>query len=187
MKMKWFDRVLLALVLIVFIGVGVFAIGIALGPLRPLFESFYALMTNGLWVNVLILSAVGLVMLLAALRVLYASCAHKSAPAPTTVLLKTTDNGTIRIAVSAVDSMVQRAARSAPSVRDLTSRILVLDNDALAIQLRVTFAPDAMLTEATTQVQNDVKDYVQTHAGVPVLEVQVFVEAMGNGAAVRVE
>ena len=72
MKMKWFDRVLLALVLILFIGVGVFAIGIALGPLRPLFESFYALMTNGLLVNVLILTAVGLVMLLAALRVLYA-------------------------------------------------------------------------------------------------------------------
>ena len=103
------------------------------------------------------------------------------------MLLKTTDNGTIRIAVSALDSMVQRAARSAPSVRDLTSRIIVLDNDALAIQLRVTFAPDAMLSEGTAQVQADVKDYVQTHAGVPVQEVQVFVEAMGNGAAVRVE
>ena len=187
MKMKWFDRVLLALVLIIFIGVGVFAIGIALGPLRPVFESFYALMTNGLLAYVLILSAVGLVMLLAAIRVLYASCAHKGAPVPTTVLLKTTDNGSIRIAVSAIDSMVQRAARSAPSVRDVTTRILVLENDALAFQLRVTFAPDAMLSEATTQVQSDVKDYVEAHAGVPVQEVQVFVEAMGNGVAIRVE
>lgn len=187
MKMKWFDRVLLALMLILFIGIGVFAIGIALGPLRPVFESFYAVMTNGLWANVLILCAVGLVMLLIAMRVMYASCVHKSAPMPTTVLLKTTDNGTIRVAISAIDSMVQRAARSAPSVRDLTSRILVMDNDALAIQLRVTFAPDAVLSEATAQVQADVKEYVQTHAGVPVQEVQVFVEAMGNGTAVRVE
>ena len=66
-------------------------------------------------------------------------------------------------------------------------RAVVLENDALAFQLRVTFAPDAMLSEATTQVQSDVKDYVEAHAGVPVQEVQVFVEAMGNGVAIRVE
>ena len=187
MKMKWFDRVLLTLVLVIFIGIGIFAIGIALGPLRPVFESFYSLMTNGLWINVLILAAIGLVMLLIAFRVIYASCAHKGAPLPTTVLLKTTDNGSIRIALSAIDTMVQRSARSAASVRDVVSRIIVTENDALAVQLRITFAPDSVLADATAQVQNEVKDYVQTHAGVPVQEVQVFVEAVGNGQVSRVE
>lgn len=187
MKMKWFDRILLTLVLIIFIGIGIFTIGIALGPLRPVFESFYSLMTNGLMGNVLILSAIGLVMLLIAIRVIHASCSVKRASLPTTVLLKNTDNGSIRIAVSAIDTMVQRSARSCNSVRDVISRILVMENDALAIQLRVTFAPDSVLSDATVQVQNEVKDYVQAHAGVPVQEVQVFVEAVGNGQISRVE
>lgn len=186
MKMKWFDRLLLALVLIIFIGVAVFTIGVAAGPLRAPFEAFYALMTNGLLINVIILIAVGLVLLVMALRVVYACCAKKAPPAPTTVLLKTTDNGSIRIAISAVDSMVQRAARNAPSVRDLTSRVITTPNEELAIQLRITFAPDTELAVATAKVQQDVKEYVQKHAGVPVQEVQVFVEAVGNAQSSKV-
>lgn len=186
MKMKWFDRLLLALVLIIFIGVAVFAIGIAAGPLRAPFEAFYALMTNGLLINVIILIVVGLVLLVMALRVVYACCAKKAPPVPTTVLLKTTDNGSIRIAISAVDSMVQRAARNAPSVRDLTSRVITTPNEELAIQLRITFAPDTELAVATAKVQQDVKEYVQKHAGVPVQAVQVFVEAVGNAQSSKV-
>ncbi len=188
MKMKWFDRVLLALVLIVFIGIAIFAIGIALGVLGAPFIRFYNLMTNGVWVNSLILASVGVVMLLIAIRVIYAICARKGAsPLPTTVLLKTTDNGAIRIAISAVDTMVQRSARSLPAVRDVVSRIRVDEHDALFVQLRITFAPDTMLTEATAQIQSEVKEYVQAHAGVPVQEVQVFVDAVGSNQPARVE
>lgn len=186
MKMKWFDRLLLALVVIIFVGLSVFILGIGVGPLRAPYEDFYALMTNGLLINSIIMVVVGLVMLVLALRVIYACCAKRSAPAPTTVLLKTTDCGTIRIAISAVDSMVQRAARNAPSVRDLTSRVITTPNEELAIQLRITFAPDTELAAATVKVQEDVKDYVQKHTGVPVQEVQVFVEAVGNGQSAKV-
>ena len=186
MKMKWFDRLLLALVLIIFIGIAVCTIGIAAGPLRAPFEDFYALMTNGLLINVIILVAVGLVLLLIALRVIYACCAKKTVPAPTTVLLKTTDCGSIRIAISAVDSMVQRAARNAPSVRDVVSRVITTANEELAIQLRITYAPDTELSAATAKVQEDVKAYVQKHTGVPVQEVQVFVDAVGNNPGSKV-
>jgi uncharacterized alkaline shock family protein YloU len=188
MKMKWFDRVLLTLVLIIFIGIAIFAIGIALGVLGAPFIRFYNLMTNGVWVNSLILASVGAIMVLIAIRVLYASYAHRGAPpAASTVLLKTTDNGSIRIAVSAIDTMVQRSARSLGSVRDVASRILVDEHDALSVQLRVTFAPDTVLTEATAQIQNEVKEYVQTHSGVPVKDVQVFVEALGSNQPSRVD
>ena len=185
MKMKWFDRVLIALVLIIFIGISVFAIGIAMGPLRTPFEEFYALMTNGLLINSVILIAVALVMLLIALRIIYAACARKAPAAPTTVLLKTTDSGSIRIAISAIDSMVQRSARNAASVRDVVSRVITTPNEELAIQLRVTFAPDTELSAATVKVQDDVREYVQKHAGVPVQEVQVLVDAVGNGQSAK--
>ena len=53
--------------------------------------------------------------------------------------------------------------------------------------LRVSFAPDSVLPEATAQIQREVKDYVQTHAGMPVTDVQIFVEAVGSPQPVRVE
>lgn len=191
MRMKWFDRVLFALIMIVLIGVAVFAIGVSLGigVFQEYFAAFYALMTNGIWVNLLILGLIGALLILMTIRVLYASCAHpgNNAPVPTTVLLKTTDNGTIRIALSAIDTMVQRSARSSAVVRDVASRIAVTEHDSLAVQLRVMFAPDTVLTEATVQIQNDVKEYVQSHAGVPVQEVQIFVDAVGSAQPVRVE
>ena len=51
----------------------------------------------------------------------------------------------------------------------------------------MSFAPDSVLPEATAQIQREVKDYVQTHAGVPVADVQIFVEAVGSPQPVRVE
>ena len=182
MKLKWFDRLLIGLILLIFIAVSLFIVGIGFGPLRSAFENFYALMTNGLFINSLIMVAVGLVLLVIALRVVIALCARKAPAAPSTVLLKTTDSGSIRIAISAVDSMVQRAARNAPSVRDVVSRVITTANEELAIQLRITFAPDTELAVATAKVQEDVKEYVQKHTGVPVQEVQVLVQAVGNSA-----
>lgn len=190
MKMKWFDRVLLVLVLLMVLALSVFAIGIAVGAFRTEFVDFYNLMTNGAWVNSLILIAASAVLILMSLRLLFASFAHGvSAPAaPTTVLLKTTDNGSIRVAVSAIDTMVQRSARSSAAVRDVASRIAVDEHEALQIQLRVTFAPDTVVQDASVQIQSEVRDYVQAHSGVPVSSVQIYVDALGtNQPSARLE
>ena len=146
-------------------------------------------MTNGLWVNSLILIVIGAVLILMVIRVLYASCGghHGGAVAPATVLLKTTDNGTIRIALSAVDTLVQRCVRSSASVRDVASHIGVDEHDTLEIRLRISFAPETVLQEATVQIQNDVCQYVQTHTGVPVQGVQILIDAVGSGQNARVE
>ena len=74
MKMKWFDRILLALVMLCMLAVSVTLIGIALGVLNQPVEQLYAVMTNGLWVNSLILIVIGAVLILMVIRVLYASC-----------------------------------------------------------------------------------------------------------------
>ena len=185
MKMKWVDRILLVLVMLCMLAVSVALIGIALGVLNQPVEQLYSVMTNGLWVNSLILIVIGAVLILMVIRVLYAS--HGGAVAPATVLLKTTDNGTIRIALSAVDTLVQRCVRSSASVRDVASHIGVDEHDALEIRLRISFAPETVLQEATVQIQNDVCEYVQTHTGVPVQGVQILIDAVGSGQNARVE
>ena len=63
MKMKWFDRILLVLVMLCMLAVSVALIGIALGVLNQPVEQLYSVMTNGLWVNSLILIVIGAVLI----------------------------------------------------------------------------------------------------------------------------
>ena len=60
--MKWFDRILLVLVMLCMLAVSVALIGIALGVLNQPVEQLYSVMTNGLWVNSLILIVIGAVL-----------------------------------------------------------------------------------------------------------------------------
>ena len=84
-------------------------------------------------------------------------------------------------------TMVQRSVRACPAVREVDSRLEASDQQSVCVRLRVNFAPDAVLPEVSSQIQRDVKDYIQSHAGVPVSEVQIFVEAVGAPQPVRVE
>ena len=176
-KMKWYDRLLAALCALVLLAAAVFAVGAALGPFRSALQSFGE--ASGL-----VLGIFGVVVALIALRVLYAALGHAAAPVQgqESVLIKTTDNGSILIALSALDTMVQRSVRACAAVRDVESRLLATEQEGVRVLLRVSFAPDS-----TAQIQREVKDYVQTHAGVPVTDVQIFVEAVGSPQPVRVE
>ncbi len=182
MKMKWYDLLLAALCALVLLAAAVFAVGAALGPFRSALQSFGE--ASGL-----VLGIFGGVVALIALRVLYAALGHAAAPVQgqESVLIKTTDNGSILIALSALDTMVQRSVRACAAVRDVESRLLATEQEGVRVLLRVSFAPDSVLPEATAQIQREVKDYVQTHAGVPVTDVQIFVEAVGSPQPVRVE
>ena len=101
MKMKWYDRLLAALCALVLLAAAVFAVGAALGPFRSALQSFGE--ASGL-----VLGIFGVVVALIALRVLYAALGHAAAPVQgqESVLIKTTDNGSILIALSALDTMV---------------------------------------------------------------------------------
>ena len=182
MKMKWFDRVFLILAALILIALSIFAAGVQLGLFRGLYDDLFATINNGLTVNTIIVCAVCAVIFVMAFRLLVASMSsgEKRETAPDSVLIKTTNEGTIRLAVSAVDSMVQRSARTVQSVRDVSSRIFVTENDNLAVQLNVSFVVDTVVSEATVQVQEAVKSYLEQHTGISVGEVKVFVDAIGT-------
>ncbi|MGI5884904.1 MAG: alkaline shock response membrane anchor protein AmaP [Candidatus Spyradocola sp.] len=182
MKMKWYDRLLAAVSALVLLAAAVFAVGAALGPFRAALQSMGE-------VSGLLLGLVGVVLALIALRVLYAALGH-AAPVQQgqdSVLIKATENGSILIALSALDTMVQRSVRACAAVRDVESRLVATEQEGVRVLLRVSFAPDSILPEATAQIQRDVKEYIQSHAGVPVVDVQIFVEAVGAPQPVRVE
>ena len=186
MKLKWFDRFLIVLSALVLILIALGALGVGLGMLRVPFIDFFNLMV-GYWVNVVILSAICVLILAVAVRMIVAVSAHPVQVAPQNVLLKTTENGTIRLSLTAVDVMVQRSVRGNSAVRDVSTRLLVTPQETLAIQLRLTLAPDTIVSDLSAQLQSDVRDYVQGHAGVPVQEIAIFVDASPAVSAARVE
>lgn len=182
MRFTWFDRLLAALSALLLLSAAVFAAGAAFGPFRAVLMSAGDL-------SPLALGILAAVLALISLRLLYASLGHaaREERGPESVLIKTTDNGSILISLSALDTMVQRSVRACPAVREVDSRLEASDQQSVCVRLRVNFAPDAVLPEVSSQIQRDVKDYIQSHAGVPVSEVQIFVEAVGAPQPVRVE
>ncbi len=183
MKMKWFDRVLLFLVLLFMIALSLFTIAIVVGPAKPYFDGFYALITNGVLLNTILTIVACCVVILLIIRLFVGTSGSSGSKsnfvAPENVLVKTTDNGAIRVAVSAVDAMVQRAARSVSNVREVNSRVSVSETENLQISLGIAFAPDTVVQESTVALQGAVKEYLESHLGVPVEAVTVYVEQVG--------
>ena len=107
MRFTWFDRLLAALSALLLLSAAVFAAGAALGPFRAVLMSAGDL-------SPLALGILAAVLALISLRLLYASLGHaaREERGPESVLIKTTDNGSILISLSALDTMVQRSVRA---------------------------------------------------------------------------
>lgn len=187
MKMHPFDRFLLVFISLIFILFSLFAIGVAVSLLESSFIELFALMQPS-WIYRSVVVVVAAVIILICIRLIAASGTKKAPPAPQSVMLKVTDQGQVRIALSAIDTMVQKAARGVSGVRDLASQVSVDQNQAVIIALRLTLTPDCVVPEVCANVQQTVRDYIQAHAGLPVVEIPVSVDQVGQGSAVaRVE
>lgn len=92
------------------------------------------------------------------------------------VLLKHTDNGVIRVSVTALDALVHKCVRGFGPVKDCKTQV-VNNEDNVAIRVKVTLLPDTMIPDLTQQLQKEIKDYVQGQSGISVSEVTVFVDA----------
>lgn len=102
-------------------------------------------------------------------------------------LIRASDIGATYIAVSALDTMVQKCVRSNARIKDCVSRV-VADSNCVAINLRLALMPDTNVLELTEAVQNDVKKYIESLTGIVVREIHILIDNMSNSASkVRVD
>lgn len=187
MKLHPFDRFLQVLLMFIVVLLGLTGIGAALGLLDQVIlqglQATFASLTSRV-----IAGVVCLVLIAIAVRLVAATGPRLPAPAEQTVMVKTSDNGQINITLSALDTMVQKAARGISGVRDIASSLQSGEGQAVVIALRLVLSPDAIVPETCEKVQAAVRDYVQSHAGLQVLDIPISVEKMGQGTQVsRVE
>ena len=183
MKMSIVDRILL--VVLCLCGVAVSVVGaltmLRVIPLTDLIAFLQALYDNLLYTAIVVAAA--LLVAIVCIKLLFSGTAPKT---PQNALIKVTDNGAVRMSLSAIDAMAQKHVRQNDRVRDVKSSVGLVEN-GIRIRLRLTLMPEAVIPEVTAQLQTTLKDYIESLSGINVKEVLVFVEDMTNTPKPRVE
>lgn len=107
-------------------------------------------------------------------------------PASATALIRASDIGATYIAVSAIDTMVQKNVRSNQRVKDCHSRV-VSEENCVAIHLRISLMPDTNIVELTENVQTELKKYIETLTGIIVREIHILVDSVNINMGARVD
>ena len=123
MKLSVFDRVLLALLLIIAIVFSFVLFGMAANLIPEDMVTGFISLFYYAWQNALILAGVGLVLLAISIKLLFAGRGAKAPAQPTTALIRQSEIGGAFITLPAIDSMVQRHCRAQARVRDCYSTV----------------------------------------------------------------
>lgn len=185
MKLRPFDRFLLALCLLLVVFAGLMALLVGAGALQTAFVQMFNLCMAH-WYNRLVLCLVSLAFALCAVRVLISLSAPGEGRVET-VTLKTTENGQINLSLEALDTLVQKSVRGHAAVREVRSAEAVGEHGEVRISLRLGLVHDAVVPEVCQAVQAAVREYVQQKAGLNVAEVEILVYQVGAGTLARVD
>ncbi|MHB1421544.1 MAG: alkaline shock response membrane anchor protein AmaP [Bacillota bacterium] len=178
--MKVWERVLLALYALIVVVISALALSVAAGwtvPLDVVNASFDSL--NSRW----IIGAVSALLLLLGLSLTMAQFRN---PPVAQALVQSTPLGEVRITLQALENMVSKVSRKIKGIRDIKPRIHITP-EGVAIQIQATVSPDQNIPLVTGQLQETIKDYVQSNVGIDVLEVRIMIQSITQEAQARVQ
>lgn len=178
MKFRFIDKFLLVLLLLFMLTLSFLCLGVAMDfidgePIRH----YAQLLTDGYVYNRLIMGGAGLVLLIIALRLFIAMGRRETAPkekAPTSTLLSAGENGTAYITLAALDSLVQRHCRANQRIKECESGVQAMPG-GVAISLRLQVLPDTVIPELSAQLQQSLKEYIETISGICVTGVDILI------------
>jgi uncharacterized alkaline shock family protein YloU len=186
MKLKVFDKVMLALIIL---AVAVLCVGLIVVCWSGLFD--FALMgqvlastLNSIMARIVI-TIVCLLLAFLCIRILFV---RKRLPAQEQqnmapgVLISAGENGNAYITVAAVEAMALKKARSESTVRECSCKVYPMEN-SINISMKVVFAADCNIAEQSAKVQNEVKQQIESLTGISVQGVQLLVESAAPAAA----
>jgi uncharacterized alkaline shock family protein YloU/uncharacterized membrane protein len=187
MKIKPIDRVIsiVLAIIIVIVAIAIALIGfnvISEPVMQGVIGVVYSTSINGV-----ILAAIGIVLLLLALRLIFTG--EKRPGMPASALIKVTDIGITEISFAGIDSMVQKHCRANARIRECISSIRAVEGsrDSVSIMLRLSLMPESNVPELTSELQKSLKQYVEDYSGINVVEVRVLVESVSINLKTRVD
>lgn len=85
------------------------------------------------------------------------------------------ENGTVRISLKALESLVQRCLNQHAELKVITSS-LFSDEETIRVDVHITLESDISMPLAVSALQKQIKRYLEACSGVTVKEVRVFVD-----------
>ena len=174
MKLRVFDRILLALLLIVTIVASFALLGVACNLIpqsmvNGFFYLFYANTTNR-W----ILAGAALLVLIISIRLVFAGKSDRQAEDPAAVM-QAGELGSTFVSLSALDGMVKKHCSAYERICACRST-LKSGSDGLSISLKLAVLPDTNVSLMTGELQRTLKEYIQGLTGIEVKEIRIMVE-----------
>ena len=184
MRLRWYDRILVALsgVVLAVLGAGVILCGC--GVIRLPQGIALDLWTGQDWKWLPVIFLGGLLLFVWGVHLIVRPLCPKRDLHGRYFTVKTNGEDTLSISVSALDQLVRKCLDAHPEV--LTSRISIGGQErAMRLVIRVTLRSGVRIPQIVTQLQEQIKQYVSTCSGVTVEQVSVIVEATKNPEALK--
>ena len=176
MKLKFFDRLLLGILLIAAILFSFVLFGIAANLIKEDMVTGVVGLFYMFRQNALILAGSGLILLLICVKLLFAGRAKKTEIRPASALMRQTEFGGTFISLEALDSMVQKHCRSISRVKDVKTTLHSTET-GVTIGIRLCVLPDTDVVTLSSELQKSLKENIETLTGIQVNEIGVLVES----------
>ena len=177
MKIRFIDRLLIALtgLLVLLLGLGVLVFGLGIFPFKvdtSFLTASYALWQRAVIVVVaLVLCALGL----HSVTALFHKRQEKG------VFVQRTEYGDLSISMSAMENMVKRCIDTHEDLR-VTSTRIHHTRDGVVVDMRISLSGGVNIPITVNALQKQIKHYITSCSGVDVREVRVMVETEGGGS-----
>lgn len=178
MKMKLIDRLLIALFSL---------IGIALAALLVCNLFFAHNVTIDLfgWVEALSVTvpgqiglvAIALVLLAWSIKIFSIAFKHEREKVPMSVSVQNTEHGSVRISISALDTLISHALEHQEGIKQVKSRV-INHEDSVSVEIEMSLMSDVNIPNITMLLQRSVKNYIEEYSGIAVREVTVLISSI---------
>lgn len=179
MKPRLIDRLLLGLILLIFIAMMGFLIVCAVGvfPGENIANFFTVLFGEGKWYFWIRIGAAVLCGILAiiAIKLLFTSSKPKEKDGVNASLLMADENGVAYISAASIDSMAQKYIKSNSRIRECQSKVTVAPDSSVSMTLKAIVLADTNVPELCDKVRKELKEYIETYAGVTVSQITFMV------------
>jgi len=98
---------------------------------------------------------------------------------PALATISSGEGGDIQISLQALDNLIQRAAQGVQGIVDTKNKIKPVDS-GIAIYILAGVRPGISIPDTTVSLQQEVKQQLETMAGVKVLEIKVLVNTIAT-------
>ena len=174
MKIRVFDRIITAIVALVFVAVATFLVGVAWNIIKqPFIDSYVrAIYNNNL--NTWILTGIACVVLIMALALFFITFGRDKKK-NRYIDIGDVEGGNIRIADTTFKDMINKNASSVIGVISTKTAVKSVDK-AVSIFIKAELMDDVVIPEVCTEIQNQVKLNIEAMSGIKLSKVNVVVD-----------